>query len=78
MLLLVMDIYPHPDLSDPCIYICLFSDRNFDESLKQRDPHWGIRDLEQVVAVAKGNGLELIETREMPANNLIVLFRKQP
>ena len=78
MLLLVMDISPHSDLSDPCIYICLFSDRNFDESLKQRDPHWGIRDLEQVVAVAKGNGLELIETREMPANNLIVLFRKQP
>ena len=49
--------------------------RKFDASLKQRDPRWGIRDLEQVVALAQQNGLEWVQTQEMPANNLIVVFR---
>jgi len=52
------------------------SNLNFDRSLKSRDASWGIRDLEQVQQLAKENGLECIQTVEMPANNLSVLFQK--
>lgn len=51
--------------------------RNFDASLRSKDPSWGVRDLEAVVQVAEDNGLEFIESVEMPANNLSVLFRKK-
>jgi hypothetical protein len=51
--------------------------RNFDQSLKSRDPSWGVRDLEAVCEAADEQGLELVETIEMPANNLSLLFRKR-
>lgn len=51
--------------------------RNFDASLRSKDPSWGVRDLEAVVQVAEDNGLEFIESVEMPANNLSVMFRKK-
>ena len=50
------------------------SNAAFDESLRARDPAWGIRDLDEVVAAAVG--LELSETVEMPANNLSVIFHR--
>ena len=49
----------------------------FDNSLKSRDPAWGIRDLEEVAATAQEHGLMLSETRDMPANNMTVVFRKE-
>lgn len=49
---------------------------SFDESLRSRDPRWGIRKLEDVSAEARGFGLELSHREEMPANNLVVAFRK--
>ncbi len=52
------------------------NDPAFDQSLKQRDPAWGLRNLEDVVAEAAGNGLSLERTVEMPAGNLAVVFRK--
>ena len=52
------------------------SNLNFDRSLKSRDSRWGIRDLEDVIEVAKKEGLTLDSYVEMPANNLSVLFRK--
>lgn len=48
----------------------------FDESLKSRNPAWGLRDLADVQALAAASGLELIERIAMPANNLIVVFEK--
>jgi hypothetical protein len=48
----------------------------FDQSLKDRDPDWGLRDLSAVTALAAGQGLELERVIEMPANNLSVIFRK--
>ncbi|MFN3232179.1 MAG: DUF938 domain-containing protein [Alphaproteobacteria bacterium] len=51
-------------------------DRAFDASLKQRNPNWGIRDLEQVVAAAEGQSLKLVEMVEMPANNLSLIFHR--
>ena len=49
----------------------------FDESLRQRDPAWGIRALEDVVHQAALAGLRLRERVEMPANNLLLVFRRQ-
>jgi hypothetical protein len=48
----------------------------FDESLKARDPAWGVRDLAVVSAAAAAHGLALAERIEMPANNLVVVFEK--
>jgi len=48
----------------------------FDQSLKARDPAWGIRDLAAVTALAAARGLTLAERIAMPANNLIVMFEK--
>ncbi len=52
------------------------NDPAFDASLKARDPAWGLRDLEDVVAEAEVNGLALERTVDMPAGNLSVVFRK--
>jgi hypothetical protein len=52
------------------------SNEAFDESLKARDPEWGLRTLEDVVAEAGTHGLTLDRVVEMPANNLSVVLRK--
>jgi hypothetical protein len=49
---------------------------SFDQSLRSRDPAWGIRRLDEVKAQAAKNGLELSERIAMPANNLALFFRK--
>ncbi len=48
----------------------------FDESLKSRNPAWGIRHLDDVAALASQHGLHLAERISMPANNLVVIFRQ--
>jgi hypothetical protein len=50
----------------------------FDQSLRQQNPEWGVRDLEAVIAEAERNGLAFVKTQAMPANNLSVVFRKKP
>jgi hypothetical protein len=52
------------------------SNEAFDGSLRARDPAWGLRDLDDVVAEAEKNGLGLDSVTPMPANNLSVVFRK--
>jgi len=52
------------------------SNAAFDESLRARNPEWGVRDLEDVVAEAERNGLALENVIPMPANNLSVVFRR--
>jgi SAM-dependent methyltransferase len=52
------------------------SNEDFDASLRARNPLWGVRDLTDVVDLAKRHGLELAETVTMPANNLSVVFRR--
>ena len=52
------------------------SNESFDADLRDRNPDWGIRDLEAVVALGVGAGLMLERVVEMPANNLSVLLRK--
>ena len=50
----------------------------FDADLKRRDPEWGLRRVEDFAAAARDRGLELVETRQMPANNLMLLLKKSP
>ena len=49
----------------------------FDESLRARDPAWGIRRLEDVTQEARLAGLHLHERHAMPANNLLLVWRKR-
>lgn len=53
------------------------SNEAFDESLKARDPRWGLRLLEEVAEHAAARGLDLERVVEMPANNLTVVFRRR-
>lgn len=53
------------------------SNEAFDQDLRRRNPEWGIRDLEEVVELARNHGLELVERVTMPANNLSVVFRRE-
>lgn len=46
----------------------------FDEDLKGRDAEWGLRRVEDFAAAAAEKGFELIESRAMPANNLMLLL----
>jgi SAM-dependent methyltransferase len=53
------------------------SNEEFDRGyLRARDPEWGIRDLEDVIAEAAAQRFALAELVEMPANNLSVLLRR--
>ncbi|KAB2857890.1 MAG: DUF938 domain-containing protein [Sphingopyxis terrae] len=48
----------------------------FDASLRSRNPAWGLREVEAVVDAAARHGFRFTERRTMPANNLMLLFRK--
>jgi SAM-dependent methyltransferase len=51
------------------------SNLSFDESLRARNPSWGVRELGAVTAEALHAGLERERVVDMPSNNLIVVFR---
>jgi SAM-dependent methyltransferase len=51
------------------------SNAAFDESLQMQNPEWGVRDLDDVVAVARTENLTLVKTYTMPANNLSMIFQ---
>ncbi|HUE78822.1 MAG TPA: DUF938 domain-containing protein [Sphingomicrobium sp.] len=53
------------------------SNQAFDADLKRRDPSWGLRRVEAFAAEARERGLELVATRAMPANNLMLLFDRR-
>ena len=52
------------------------SNLDFDADLRRRDPAWGLRRVEDFAAAAGPHGFALEEYRQMPANNLMLLFRK--
>ena len=52
------------------------SNARFDAMLRHRDPASGLRDAEAIVALAKGHGLALAEDNAMPANNRLLVFRR--
>jgi hypothetical protein len=49
----------------------------FDTSLRDRDAEWGVRDIDDLRKLGDGAGLNLIETVDMPANNLILVFGRR-
>jgi len=53
------------------------SNAAFDESLRRRDPAWGVRDLADVSAAARRCGMSLENVVSMPANNFSLVFRKR-
>jgi cyclopropane fatty-acyl-phospholipid synthase-like methyltransferase len=52
------------------------SNRQFDSSLRSQDPDMGIRDLEELDNLAVGNSMRRERLYAMPANNLLVVWRK--
>lgn len=52
------------------------SNAAFDADLKARDPAWGLRNRNTVVAEALKHGLHLTLRKAMPANNITLLFRR--
>jgi SAM-dependent methyltransferase len=52
--------------------------RAFDESLRDRDAAWGIRQLDDVTEQARLAGLRLRERHAMPANNLLLVWERSP
>lgn len=52
------------------------SNAAFDQSLKTRNPAWGLRDIADLERTAFASGLRLDETVEMPANNMLLVFRR--
>jgi len=54
------------------------SNAAFDADLRARNAAWGVRDLDEVEALANRHGFKLDQTHQMPANNLSVVFRLKP
>lgn len=54
-------------------------DRNaqLDAWLRQKNPDWGLRDLEAISALGTARGLVAEQVSDMPNNELGVVFRKQ-
>ncbi len=52
------------------------SNEAFEQWLKGRDPRFGVRDVAEVAAAAAPRGLRLTERVAMPANNFILVLRK--
>ncbi|HLU67572.1 MAG TPA: DUF938 domain-containing protein [Kofleriaceae bacterium] len=53
------------------------SNQAFDRSLRARDPSWGVRDVDDLAAAAARAGLGLEEVVPMPANNHVLVFRRE-
>jgi SAM-dependent methyltransferase len=53
------------------------SNAAFDDSLRGRDPEWGVRDVDDIDAVAENAGFSREETIAMPANNHVLVYRRR-
>lgn len=53
------------------------SNLEFDHSLRDRDPSWGLRLVTTFAAEAALRGLVLVDRRAMPANNIMLRFERQ-
>ena len=49
----------------------------FDQSLRERDPAWGYRDVEAVESLGAAHGFVTEKVHEMPANNLMLIMRRR-
>ena len=53
------------------------SNAEFDQSLRARNPDWGVRDTRDLAALAAANGLALCDIVPMPANNFVLVFARE-
>jgi len=53
------------------------SDAGFDAALRAENPAWGVRDLDEVAALAAEAGLGPARLTAMPRNNLLVAFCRE-
>lgn len=51
-------------------------DAGFDATLREADPRRGLRDIQEVDALARAAGLSLLEHRALPAHNRCVTWRR--
>ena len=52
------------------------SNAAFDQSLRQRNPQWGLRDLNTITSIAASTGFKINNVVSMPANNLTLVLRR--
>jgi hypothetical protein len=52
------------------------SNAAFDDSLRARDPAWGVRPLEDLLVAAVHRGFCLARVEAVPANNLVIVLRR--
>jgi cyclopropane fatty-acyl-phospholipid synthase-like methyltransferase len=52
------------------------SNEAFDQSLRARNPDWGVRDLDDVARGARGHGFRLADVVSMPVNNFTIIFTR--
>jgi len=50
------------------------SNAAFDQSLRNQNPEWGVRDTADLKILGAAHGLRLAELIEMPANNAVLVF----
>lgn len=53
------------------------SNARFDAMLRRHDPASGVRDRDELIALARRNGLRLEQDNAMPANNRLLVFQKE-
>ena len=53
------------------------SNLQFDADLKRRDPRWGVRAIDDVDTLAAEHGFARVGRIEMPANNLLLSWRRR-
>jgi len=53
------------------------SNARFEASLRQRDPRWRIRDMDEVAAAARAHGMDRHATEALPANNHLLVFHRR-
>jgi hypothetical protein len=52
------------------------SNARFDQSLRERNVEWGVRDVDALEELARERELVLLETHPMPANNLSLVWQR--
>ena len=53
------------------------SNRDFDLRLREQNDQWGVRDLDEIRALATRYALDHVETVQMPANNFCAIFHRR-
>jgi cyclopropane fatty-acyl-phospholipid synthase-like methyltransferase len=52
------------------------SNQRFDQMLKSRDPHSGLRDIEALMALAGEHDMQLVADHDLPAHNRLLVWER--